>query len=121
MACATMVLLAPTVAALQTLLEVCRPYAVPHDIVYSTTNTVRMLVRRKQSQGQWSTRVRLGDEELSFVDEFRYLGRTMSVDFQDDKDIEKKFKRQNAVGDLLVRKFSFAPTIAQNQLFKSYC
>ena len=43
-----MVLLAPTVTALQTLLEVCRAYAGPHDIVYSTTKTIYcMLVRTK--------------------------------------------------------------------------
>ena len=62
-----MVLLAPTVTALQTLLEKCRAYAGPHDIVYNTTKTVCMLVRPKQSQGQFSTRVRLRNEELSFV------------------------------------------------------
>ena len=44
-----MVLLAPTVTALQTLLEICRAYAGPHDIVYNTTKTVCMLVRPKQS------------------------------------------------------------------------
>ena len=37
------VLLAPTVTALQMLLEVCRTYAGPHDIVYNTTKTVSML------------------------------------------------------------------------------
>ena len=31
------VLLAPTVTVLQTLLEVCRAYAGPHDIVYNTS------------------------------------------------------------------------------------
>ena len=35
-----MVLLAPTVTALQTLLGVCHAYAGPHDIVYNTTKTV---------------------------------------------------------------------------------
>ena len=35
-----MVLLAPTITALQTLLEVCRAYAGPHDIVYNSTKTV---------------------------------------------------------------------------------
>ena len=40
-----MVLLSPTVIALQTLLEVCRAYA-GHDIVYNTTKTVCMLVRQ---------------------------------------------------------------------------
>ena len=116
-----MVLLAPTVTALQTLLEVCCAYAGPHDIVYNTTKTVCMLVRPKQSQGQFSTRVRLGNEDLSFVEEFRYLGHIMTVDCRDDKDIKKQFRRQNAVRNMLVRKFSFAHIEAKIQLFKSYC
>ena len=69
-----MVLLAPTVTALQTVLEVCHAYAGPHDIVYNTTITVYMLVRPQQSPGRYSTRVRLGNEELRFFEEFRYLG-----------------------------------------------
>ena len=84
-----MVLLAPTVIALQTLLEVCRAYAGPHDIVYNTTKTVCMLVRPKQSQGRFLTRVKLGNEELSFVEEFRYLGHIMTADCRDDNDIRK--------------------------------
>ena len=39
----------------------------------------------------------------------------------DDKDIKKQFRRQNAVGNMLVRKFSFAPIEAKIQLFNSYC
>ena len=66
-----------TVTARQTLLEVCRAYAGLHDIVYDTTKTVCMLVRPKQSHGRYSTRVRLGNEELSFADEFRYLGHVI--------------------------------------------
>ena len=57
-----MVLLAPTVTALQPLLEVCRAYAGPHDIVYNTTKTVCMLVRPKQTEGRYSTRVMLGND-----------------------------------------------------------
>ena len=107
-------LLAPTVTALQTLLEVCRAYAGPHDIVYNTTKTVCMVVRPNQSQGQFSTRVRLGNEELSFVEEFKTKlclcrGHIMTEDCRDDKDIKQQFRRQNAVGNMLVRKFSFAP------------
>ena len=62
-----MVLLAPTVTALQTLLEVCRAYAGLHDIVHNTKKTLCTLVRPKQSQGRFSASVRLGNEELSFV------------------------------------------------------
>ena len=86
-------------------------FAGPHDIAYNATKTVciYMLVRPKQSQGRYSTRVRLGNEELSFVEEFRYLGHVITADCRDDTDIEKQFRRQNAVGNTLVRKFSFAP------------
>ena len=116
-----MVWLAPSVNALQTLLDVCRAYAGPHDIVYNTTKTVCMLVRPKQPQGRYSIRVRLGNEELSFVEEFRYLRHIMTAVCRDEKDIKKQFRRQNAVGNLLVRKFSFAPIEAKIQLVKSYC
>ena len=93
-----MVLLAPTVTALQTLLEVCRAYAGPHDIVHNTIKTVCMLVRPKQSQGQFSTRVRLGNEELSFVEEFWYLGYIMTADCRDDNDIKKTIQEAKCSG-----------------------
>ena len=48
-----------------------------------------MLVRPKQSQGRFSTRVRLGKEELSFAEEFRYLGHVMTANCRDDMDIKK--------------------------------
>ena len=35
--------------------------------------------------------------------------------------LKKQLMRQNAVGNMLVRKFSFAPIEAKIQLFKSYC
>ena len=45
----------------------------------------------------------------------------MTADCRDDKDIKKQFRRQNADGNILVRKFKFAPIEAKIQLFKSYC
>ena len=96
-------------------------YAGPHDIVHNKTKTVCMLVLPKQSQGRFSTRVRLGNEELSFVEEFRYLEHITTADCRDDRDIEKQFRRQNAVGNMLVRKFSFASIESKIQLFKPYC
>ena len=77
--------------------------------------------KKKQSQGRYSTRVTVGNEELSFVEEFRYLGHIMTADCRDDKDIKKQFRRQNAVGNMLFIKFLFAPIEAKFLLFKSYC
>ena len=45
----------------------------------------------------------------------------MTADCRNDKDTKKQFMRQNAVGNMLVRKFSFAHIEAKIQLFKSYC
>ena len=85
------------VTALQTLLEVCRAYAGPRDIVHNTTKTVCMLARPKQSQGPFSTRVELRNEELSFVEEFRYLGHIMTADCR-DKDIKKTTQEAKCSG-----------------------
>ena len=48
----------------------------------------------KQSQGRFSTRVKLGNEELSFVGEFRYLGHIMTADCREDKDIKKTIREE---------------------------
>ena len=55
-----MVLLAPTVTALQTLLEVCRAYAGPHDIVHNTAK--RVLFWSSQSNHRVGTQQESGLE-----------------------------------------------------------
>ena len=40
----------------------------------------------------------------------------MTADCRDDKDIQKQFRRQNAVGNMLVRKFSFAMNATDSSL-----
>ena len=57
-----------------------------------------MLVHPKQSQGQFSTRVGLGNEELRFVEEFQYLGHIMTADCMDDKDIKKTIQEAKCSG-----------------------
>ena len=79
-----MVLLAPTVTALQTLLEVCRAYAGPHAIVYNTTKTVCMRVRPKHHRVGTQQE---SDSEMSFIDEFHYLGHIIAAYCQDNKNI----------------------------------
>ena len=111
-----MVLLAPTVTALQTLLEVGRSYAGPHDIAYNTTKTVCILVRPKQSQGGVSTKVRLGNEEHSFVKEFRYLGHIMTADSRDDKDIKNNSGGKMQLPICFIRKLSFRVAVATRQV-----
>ena len=44
----------------------------------------------------------------------------MTADCRDDKYVVEQFRKQNAVYNMLVRKFSFAPVEAKIQLIKSY-
>ena len=77
-----------------------------------------------QNNHRVSSQQKSGSEMRSlyiFVEEFRYVGHIMTADCKDDKDIKKQFRRQNAVGNMLVRKFLFSPIEAKIQLFKSYC
>ena len=113
-----MVLLAPMVTALQTLLEVCRAYAGPHDIVYNTTKTECMLVEPRQSQGRYSTRVMLRNDELGFTEEFPYLGHVMTADCREDKDIKKTIQEAKCSWQYAGKKLSFARIEAKLQLFK---
>ena len=107
------VLLAPTVTALQTLLEVCRAYAGPHDIVYNTTKTV-CVCWSGQSNHRVGTQQESGSE-MRNLDLPRSFVRTYLTADCRDKDIKKQFRRQNAIGNMLVRKFSFAPIGSKNQ------
>jgi hypothetical protein len=116
-----MVLLAPSLSALQELLDICGNFAQPNDIVYNTTKTVCMLIRPKGPKYCLAIEIKLNGVTLSYVDEFQYLGHIITADCTDNKDIAKQTRRQNAVGNMLIRKFSFASKEVKIQLFKSYC
>ena len=116
-----MVLLASTVTALQTLLEVCHVYSGPHNIAYNTTKTVCILVRPKQWQGRYSTKVRHGNEELRFVEEFRYLGRIMTTDCRDHKDIKKYIQAAKYDWQYAGHEVPICSCGGKNKLFKLYC
>ena len=62
-----MVMLAPTLSALQMLLDICSNFAEPHNIVYNTTKTVCMLVR-PNGRNYYLTEVKLGGVALDYVD-----------------------------------------------------
>ena len=91
-----MVLLAPTATALQTLFEVCRAQGV----VVRMLDLKTLYTTRRKPYVYWSDqsnhtagtqqlRVRHGNEELSFVGEFRYLRHVMTADCRDDTEIKK--------------------------------
>ena len=63
----------------------------------------------------------LNGQQLKFVDNFIYLGHIVTEDRSDDKDIYKRFSKLNAVGNCIIRKFSFCTREVKLELFRSYC
>ena len=73
-----MVLLAPTVEALQRLLVVCQEYAAQHDMIYNTTKTECMLIPPRHSRVMYHMSAELNECPLQFVSAFTYLGHVLS-------------------------------------------
>ena len=92
-------------------------------ITLYTTQRKQYVCWSGQNNHKVSSQQESGSEmrNLALSRNFGTIGHIMTADCRDDKDIKKQFRRQNAVGNMLVRKFSFAPIEAKIQLFKSYC
>ena len=117
-----MVLLARTVTALQTLLEIYVVHMLDLRTLY-TTHRKQYVCWSGQNNHRVCSQQESGSEmrNLALSRNFVTYKHIMTADWKDDKDITKQFRRQNAVGNMLVRKFSFAPIEAKTQLFKSHC
>ena len=116
-----MVLMAPSVRALQKLLDLCASYALDHDIVYNTRKSVCMIVWPKKAKFVFTPSFYLSGDKLDFVNEFLYLGHLVANDLSDDQDIKKLIRSLYATGNMLVRKFSFCNELVKISLFKTYC
>ena len=88
-----------------------------------TTQLKQYLCRSAQSNLRVGSQQVSGSEmrNLALSRNFVTYTHIMTADCRDDKGIKKPLRKQNAVGNMLVRKFSFAPIEAKIQLFKSYC
>lgn len=82
-----MVLLAPTLSALQKVLR--------YPLIYVISPL--KLIRPKGPTSYFSSDVLLDGVTQCYVNEFQYLGHIDSVDYTDDTDIAKQVTRQNTV------------------------
>ena len=104
-------------------MKVCRAYAGPNDIVCNTTKIVLCVCWSGQSNQRVGSQQETGSEmrnlalSRSFVTQDISWLRTVEM----IRILKKQFRTQNAIGNMLVKKFSFAPIEAKIQLFKSYC
>ena len=116
-----LVLIAPSAAALNDLLKICDKFAIEHHIIFSGIKSVCMRILPPRVKLNNCPSIYLGDNELQFVNEFIYLGHTVTSDFSDDRDILKEMRKLCYRGNCLTRKFKFCNDDVKCTLFKSFC
>jgi exonuclease III len=115
------VLIAPSPAALQKLVDVCHDFASKHDISFNVKKTVCSCFKPKSLKDIYVPSIYLGGNCLRYVNCQKYLGVFLHEDFSDDRDIVRQTRYIYARGNSLIRKFKDCSPEVKTQLFKSYC
>lgn len=114
------VLLAPSPAALQKLLNVCDNYAKVNEITYNANKTKCMCVKPKCLKKLCVPNVKLNDIVLQWTDKQKYLGVFLMSDNTDGEDLNRQLRAIYAKGNLLLRKFQHCTVDVKINLFKTY-
>jgi hypothetical protein len=119
-----LVLIAPSWRALQQLLDLLCIQIEKIDMECNTKKSLCMLFnprdRNKVVSKNFPPFV-IGNVQLQYVTEFRYLGHMISNDLTDDKDILREVRNMFYRTNLLVRRFSRCSADVKIVLFKAYC
>lgn len=116
-----MVLLGPTVGAINKLLSVCEAYANSHGLCYNAKKSELLIFRASRRSPSEVPPVTLCGTVLSRVTQFKYLGHIVTEDLTDDDDIERERRALAVRTNMLIRRFARSNAQVKRTLFKSYC
>ena len=116
-----LVLMCPSFRGLQDLLDICASYADNHDIKFNTSKSVILIRRNKLLRNAYVPKFKLCNDDLTEVQEVKYLGHLLKADGKDDKDILKTCGKLYAQGNSLLRKFYMCTEEVKVKLFVTFC
>ena len=116
-----MVLASPDAKSLNRLLDICQRFAGDHFITYSIAKTEAMLIKPRGMRDFIPPKIFINDDEIKYVEQFKYLGHIITSDFTDDLDIERETRNLYIRGNTIARKFGFLSVEVKCALFKAYC
>ena len=116
-----MVLIAPSIAALQKLLDKCSIFALNHSILYNVKKTVCMCFRPKVLKANFDPIVFLSGKEIKCVTSHKYLGVFINSNQTDNTSIEQQVKNVYSRGNMIIRNFKHCCESVKCQLFESFC
>ena len=116
-----LVLLAPSIRVLQTLIDMCCKYADDNDITYNTTKSVCMCIRPRTFKSDFKPVFVLPGKVLKNVDSHKYLGVQIEDNQKDDASMNAQRRNLYCRGNIIIRKFKHCSETVKSQLFQSYC
>ena len=115
------VLLSPSPAGLQKLLDICNIYAENHDITYNIKKSICMCLKPSNVKRMHVPTMNLNGKPLKLVQSYKYLGVIINENFTDDKDVERQLRCLYARGNSLIRNLKNCSNDVKALLFKTYC
>lgn len=116
-----MVLLSPSIRALQTLISICQEYAETHGLKYNVKKSELMVFKPRSKTYTSLPDVSLYGTPLLRVSKFKYLGHWVTEDLSDNCDIERERRSLAVRCNMLTRRFARCTHAVKVTLFKAYC
>ena len=114
------VMLAPSVSALQTLINICDNFANEYDMIYNVKKSLCTAFIPQMYGKMHIPAVMLGAIPLKWVSQHKYLGSVVDTKSHDDADISRQIQAIYARGNQLIRNFKECSKNVKIELFKCY-
>jgi hypothetical protein len=118
------VVMAPSWAALQDILDICAQCASQLDILFNSSKSVCMTflpVNRSKQVRESFPCFALDGKQLGFVNVFKYLGHVITSSLSDDEDVVRVVRGFYTRCNILVNKFYACSLNVKKVLWKSLC
>ena len=117
------VIFAPTCFGLRKLLNICVKYANGIDMKFNTTKTkcMHFLPKNDRRLRMSEPSVYIGNHELEYVTEFKYLGHILSSLASDSVQIDNVRRKFLKSSNMILHKFYHANSAVKLTLFNAYC
>ena len=109
-----------SVHCLQRIPDVCQAYAESHGIIFNCNKTVCMTFKAESARSTATPVLKLGDQYVNSVDQYKYLGIVLDTELSDDKDIQRQLRYQYCAANKLQASFSRCTNAVKNVLFRSF-
>ena len=106
---------------MQKLLTECEKYASEYGMKFNENKSVVLNFKLYKFKAKPSTKLYLNGSIMITERSYKYLGRVIDNDLNDNKDIERQLINFFGKSNMLLRTFSSCLYAANLQLFMSYC